>query len=98
MFVIAVTFEVDPAHHESFVAAVSINATRSVADEPGCQRFDVCTRAEAPGEIFLYEIYDDKAAFDAHRATPHFADFEAVSADMVQRKTVTAYTLHHAGG
>ena len=43
-------------------------------DEPGCRRFDV---VEPPGEadrILLYEIYDDRAAFEAHLKTPHFAE------------------------
>ena len=40
---------------------------------------------EFPEAVILYEIYDDAAAFDAHRETPHFAVFM----DAVQRLGVT---------
>ena len=47
---------------------------------------------ESPGEadrIVLYEIYDDRAAFDAHLKTAHFASFNEASAALVADKKVT---------
>jgi len=38
--------------------------------------------------IFLYEIYDDHAAFEAHLASPHFHRFEVEAADMIAEKQV----------
>ncbi|MEM7522936.1 MAG: antibiotic biosynthesis monooxygenase [Pseudomonadota bacterium] len=38
--------------------------------------------------MFLYEVYDDAAAFDAHLASDHFKDFDAAVAPMVAAKTV----------
>lgn len=45
------------------------NATRK---EPGCLFYTVNQHAEEPRRFFIYEQYQDQAALDAHRATPHF--------------------------
>ena len=40
--------------------------------EPGCRKFFVSRSEDNPDRFFLYEEYDDEAAFDAHLETPHF--------------------------
>ena len=40
--------------------------------EPGCRKFFVSRSDDDPDQFFLYEEYDDEAAFDAHLKTPHF--------------------------
>lgn len=47
-------------------------------------------------EAFLYEVYTDAAAFDAHQKTDHFASFGERVADMVEEKTVQ--TWNRVGG
>jgi quinol monooxygenase YgiN len=86
-----VEFELMPQHVEAFREAVLKNARASVADEPGCLRFDVLDAvpgAPAAPAVYLYEIYVDEPAFKAHLATPHFLVFDARTAPMITRKTV----------
>lgn len=87
--VIYVEFEIVPEKVDEFFRLVCINAAASAKDEPGCRKFDVM-RDRDPARaniITLYEIYDDDAAFDAHRASPHFAAFSAAIDGMeVSRK------------
>ena len=52
--------------------------------------FEVCEAKEG-SEIFLYELYDDKAAFDAHLATEHFRSFDKMVSSWVVDKRVTTY-------
>lgn len=40
--------------------------------EPGVVRFDVARSTEDPNVFALWEVYRDKAAFEAHRASEHF--------------------------
>lgn len=47
--------------------------------------------------MFLYEIYDDAAAFEAHKQTAHFAVFDRESAPLVAAKEVTLGDLAYAG-
>ena len=93
MFVVTVNFTVAAADADRFVERVRQQATDSLSAEPGCRRFDVCLDTQAPGGIFLYELYDDRAAFDLHLATPHFRAFDAEVASIVQSKDVGTWTL-----
>ena len=93
MYMVTVTFDVDPARLDDFMPAVRANAKTSVAVEPGCRRFDVCQDAERPTRVFLYELYDDRAAFDAHLASARFKAFDGAVADMLCGKAVETWRL-----
>jgi len=71
--------EVRPERREEFLAAIAANAEASVRDEPGCLRFDVSSVEGDPHHFFLYELYTDADAFEAHRAAPHFAAWREVA-------------------
>jgi len=88
MYVVTVEFTIDPARWDDFLPLMLENAERSRTDEPGCRQFDVCTDASRPGLVFLYELYDDAAAFDAHLAAPHFLSFAAATEAMVKERVI----------
>jgi quinol monooxygenase YgiN len=92
-FVIAVDFKIKPGQMAAFRKLIDENASASVHDEKGCSRFDVCADRKDPNRILLYEIYDDRAAFDVHLKTRHFAVFNEASAPLVADKTVSEYDL-----
>ena len=79
MFSLVVQMEVRPGRREEFLAGMSANAEASVRDEPGCLRFDVCSVADDPDRFVLYELYTDAAAFDAHKASLHFAAWRLIA-------------------
>lgn len=89
-YVITVVFRAKPEHRAAFREAMIENATASRTREPGCRQFDVCEKPDG-SEIFLYEIYDDEAAFKAHLATGHFVAFDAKVKPWVEQKVVLAY-------
>lgn len=93
MFAVVVTFEIAEGAIEAFMPAMTANARTSLANEPGCHRFDVCTDPARPSEVFLYELYTDRAAFDAHLQSPHFKAFDSQVADMITAKDVRTYVL-----
>ncbi|MHA1108555.1 MAG: putative quinol monooxygenase [Alphaproteobacteria bacterium] len=82
-FVLIVEMEVRPDSVERFTEIITRNAQASVRDEPGCSQFDVLHTPDNPTRFVLYEVYDDEDAFEAHRATPHFAAFNDHAADML---------------
>ena len=90
MYAVTVTFTITPDRRDAFLHAVLDNAATSRL-EAGCRQFDVCTDAERPDEVFLYELYDDSAAFDSHLQSAHFVGFAAHVEDMVVDKTVRTY-------
>jgi autoinducer 2-degrading protein len=92
-FVITVDFTVKPGAMAAFRKLIDRNARDSCAGEPGCRRFDVLVPLEPGDKVFLYEIYDDRAAFDAHLKTPHFDVFNRESEALVISKKVAQYNL-----
>ena len=92
MFAVSVTFQINPADWAAFMPAMRANAATSLADESGCHRFDVCTDPARPNEVFLYELYTDAAAFEAHLTSTHFKAFDALVAPMIASKSVATYT------
>jgi autoinducer 2-degrading protein len=88
MYVVTVEFIVEPQQAAAFRREVVANARVSRDTEPGCRQFDVCAMPDDPATIFLYEVYADRAAFDAHLATSHFRAFDAAVGSWVARKTV----------
>jgi quinol monooxygenase YgiN len=91
MYCITVTFHVQAQHAVAFRLAVLANAQQSVADEPGCHVFDVCVDG-AGTRFFLYELYDDEAAFQAHLASPHFIAFNEEVTPWVIEKSVQVWS------
>ena len=87
-----VDFEINLEQIDAFLPLMRENASASARDEPGCRQFDVCYDSDHPGHVFLYEVYDDRTAFDAHLSTPHFKSFDAATAGMIRSKKVRALT------
>jgi autoinducer 2-degrading protein len=93
MYVVTVEFAVKPASITTFRSAMLKNAKASLDDEPGCRQFDVCFSTNDLNVCFLYEVYDDHAAFDAHLAMAHFKSFDAEVAPMLDGKVVKIFEL-----
>ena len=72
MFSIFVTINVKPDRVDEFTQASFGDAQGSVRDESGCYRFDIHQDAENLNRFYLYEVYQDEAAFEAHLETSHF--------------------------
>jgi quinol monooxygenase YgiN len=91
MFVVTVEFVAKAEHRDQFRAAMLVNARASREREPGCRQFDVVADPSDPAQIFLYELYDDRAAFEVHCASEHFRAFDEKTRPWVARKTVRIY-------
>ena len=81
MYVIIAPIQVKEGFIDQFIEEIILDARGSVNDEPGCLRFDVIQDAEDPNRIWLYEVYVDEDAFQAHTETPHFARWRDATAD-----------------
>ena len=81
MYVIIAPIQIKEGFIDQFKEEIILDAKGSVNDEPGCLRFDVIQDAEDPNRIWLYEVYVDEDAFQAHTETPHFARWRDATAD-----------------
>ena len=91
MYVVTVDVFVKPESIEPFLEAMRDNA-RGSRLEPGCRRFDIVQAEADPNHIFLYELYDTKAAFAFHQTTEHFLRWrDAVSDWMAKPRQAGLY-------
>ena len=81
MYVIIAPIQIKQGYKEQYMKEIIDDARGSVNDEPGCLRFDVIQDASDSNRIWLYEVYKDAAAFEAHTQAPHFAKFRDATAD-----------------
>jgi autoinducer 2-degrading protein len=91
MEVLAVEFHIHPTWVTAFAQAIAENARASLEHEPGCRQFDVCRDPADEGCFFLYELYDDEAAVQAHLKSPHFLQMNALTSAWVASKQVWRY-------
>jgi autoinducer 2-degrading protein len=97
LFVVVVEFHLKPGAQSEFRALIDANADASVRNEPGCLQFDVLEPEDEGDRVLLYEVYTDKAAFDAHRKTEHFQVFSGASGGLCLKKSVTRCGLAFSG-
>ena len=77
MITLTVTLRARPGHLPQFLDAITENAERSCADEPGCRAFHVSQDVKDDHAFVLYEVYDDQSALEAHRTMAHFHRWRA---------------------
>lgn len=89
MISLLITVEVNPERVDDFVRFITEEAADAVANEPGCRQFTVSRSVEEAHVFTLAEFYDDMAALEAHRLTPHFILFQdrVQEFDLVVNKT-----------
>jgi (4S)-4-hydroxy-5-phosphonooxypentane-2,3-dione isomerase len=78
MHIIVVSLQLNEEYRDAFVEAVVEEAQAVIRDEPGCLCYDVVQDGADSNRIWLYEVYKDAAAHQAHLQTPHFLKLQAI--------------------
>jgi (4S)-4-hydroxy-5-phosphonooxypentane-2,3-dione isomerase len=74
------------------VAAALAKHVAATRDEPGCLGFVAYRSRSDPDRFVLCEHYTDEAAFEAHRASPHFQRYvQGMIAPVLDERTFAVY-------
>jgi len=92
VYINAVDLVVIPSEMPKFLEAIKENGANAVK-EPGCREFNITVLANNPNHVFLYEVYDNEAALNAHRQTEHFKKYQAATANMIADRNVRAMSV-----
>lgn len=95
MFIVLVRFRLVADFVEAFRPLMRAQAANSLEREEGCRRFDVAYDPDDETACLLYELYDNRAAFDTHLQTDHFQQFDKDVAGGVLSKDVTFWNLYN---
>ena len=74
MISFTVRMRFSPDDHDD-IERILRELTRLSRQEPGCVSYIPHQVESDPDTILIYEQYKDEAAADAHRASPHFAEY-----------------------
>ena len=89
MYVVLVRIKVKPSMVDKFLAEMLLNSKGSLAYEIGCYQFDVCQDLSQPNRIYLYEVYKDENAFQAHLETSHYLRWREAVKDLLDETSVS---------
>lgn len=93
MLAIVAHYRAQPGKGEDVAAVLRkhITATRA---EAGCALFVVNRSVDDPDCFALYEQYDDEAALEWHRESPHFRDYIAGQViPLLEERTWQLYSI-----
>ncbi|MEM7141677.1 MAG: putative quinol monooxygenase [Actinomycetota bacterium] len=93
MLIIAGTITLPPGKVDEAMALVG-PFCELVRAEPGCQDYLFTVNPHVPGELRLFEIWDDQASLEVHFTTPHMAQWQQdVGALGVTGREITRYEV-----
>ncbi|MGW2420692.1 putative quinol monooxygenase [Streptomyces sp. NPDC001709] len=72
---------------EGEVARLIREYAQKVRDEDGNLTFDVYTKESDPRAFWIYEVYRDEDAFQAHLKAPYGGPFNAALAPLIEEDT-----------
>jgi autoinducer 2-degrading protein len=88
LYINAVNIDVVPGQIENYLAAIKEVGAAAIKTEPGCSEFNITVSQKDPNHLFIFEVYDNAAAFDAHLKSDHYKKYAAAAKDIVAKREV----------
>ena len=76
------TIDTAPGRRDEVLAALKAHKDRVLKDEPGTLQFELLVPREDDARILLFEVYQDDATFELHRAKPSITQFREETTGM----------------
>ncbi|MBU6302208.1 MAG: antibiotic biosynthesis monooxygenase [Verrucomicrobia bacterium] len=92
MLAVVVLIECHSGQGDQLIPALEHNASHSRL-EPTCHRWEWSRHIDNPDKFAICELYEDAAAFAAHKETAHFAAWKTASDGLIARKESGQYLL-----
>jgi autoinducer 2-degrading protein len=92
MLAVVVTIDAVPGKEADLIEALEANASHS-RTEPECLKWEWSRHVEDESRFAMYEVYTDRDAFLAHKASDHFAKWVEMSTGCIARKEAGQFDL-----
>jgi autoinducer 2-degrading protein len=79
-----VVFQLKPGKRAEFVEASLANSRGSI-DGPGCLATSIFVDPDRPALAYVFEVFQDEAAFTYHHEQPYYKAWLAQTADLMER-------------
>ena len=91
--VLIVELKTAPGQRERYLARAREHRRNVIANEPGCQCFDIVVPDDGGDKVYLYEVYADEAAFETHVNTDYMQAYRADTGPMIAERTLNRCSL-----
>jgi len=92
MLAVVVTIDAVSGKEEDLILALNGNAENS-REEPSCLKWEWSQHVDDPSRFAIYEVYTDRDAFLAHKASEHFAAWVEASTGCIANKEAGQFEL-----
>jgi autoinducer 2-degrading protein len=92
MLAVVVTIVAHADKVEEMIAALEGNRAHS-RHEPDCLKWEWSQHIDDPAKFAIYELYTNRDAFAAHKASEHFAVWVEASAPCIKEKVAGQYEV-----
>src|SRR5580704_2065546 len=89
-FVNVVDLEITPASMPRFLAALKDDGAGTIK-EAGTQEFVSSVEQKDKNHVFIFEVFNDAAAWDAHQKTATYANFLALTMMMIKTYAIRPF-------
>jgi autoinducer 2-degrading protein len=90
-FINVVDLEITPASMPRFLAALKDDGAATIK-EAGTQEFVSSVGQKDKNHVFIFEVFNDAAAWDAHQKTTTYAKFLGLTMMMIKTYTIRPFT------
>jgi quinol monooxygenase YgiN len=81
MSALVVKIQMKAEFRDQFIKEMLADAIGSEKIEPGCLMFNIVNDAADPNILYLFEVYKDADAIEAHKKMPHFVKWLEATKD-----------------
>jgi autoinducer 2-degrading protein len=94
LITLTVKYTCKPGQAETVLGHLRRMAELVKQHEPGCRAYQISRSVDNPDLLFLYELYEDQAAFDLHAQTDHFKEIiQGEVIPLLETRVRELYTL-----
>ena len=90
-FVNVVDLEISPASMPKFLAALKDDGAATIK-EPGTQEFVSSVGQNEKNHVFIFEVFNNSAAWDSHQKTAAYAKFIGITMMMIKTYDIRPFT------
>ncbi|HEY5701300.1 MAG TPA: antibiotic biosynthesis monooxygenase family protein [Gammaproteobacteria bacterium] len=90
-FVLIAHYEVKEGSPRVLLDAGLRESAAALETEEGCRVFEILASSDGDNKGLFYEVYDDEAAFEEHKKTPHYKEFFTAIENLTVEWTVFRY-------
>jgi quinol monooxygenase YgiN len=76
--------QIDPDQIDAYRALLCEEMEASLDREPGVLQLQAVAERGRPERLYIFEVYANREAYEAHLTTPHFLKYKEATAAMVK--------------